>query len=314
MEPTCRLTEYLNSHRIPYLTDEPMSSHTSFRIGGEARLFITPSDPQKLSELLAFMSQLVIKPIIIGRGSNLLVGDQGISSPVICIDEGMSAIEISTLPDHDLSSDDVVVWAQAGASLTKLCRFCAEQGLTGLEFAFGIPGTVGGAIYMNAGAYGGEMSQVLHSARHIDLSGKAHRFTADMLDFGYRHSLYCDNSHCITGGYFVLRRGEREKILGTMEDIIAKRRDKQPIEWPSAGSTFKRPPGNYASALIDTCGLKGLTVGGAQVSEKHAGFVINKGGATAKDVLTLIAKIREIVMQKTGYDLECEVQMIGENE
>ncbi len=309
MEHTTQIINYLNKQGIAYAQHEPMSQHTSFRIGGPAELFITPDDQDKLAGLLGMLHTLGVKPVIIGKGSNLLVRDEGIDCPVIFIGDGMSQIKLCP-PPHNAPDDKVFVWAQAGVSLSKLCRFCADHGLTGLEFAYGIPGTVGGAIYMNAGAYGGEIADVLYSSTHLTSDGKPQTFTGDSLDFSYRHSTYCERDLCITEACFALGRGDRESITTTMEEIISKRKEKQPLEWPSAGSTFKRPEGHYASALVDECGLKGLSKGGAQVSEKHAGFVINKGDATAQDVLTLIEQIKRIVKEKTGYVLECEVKLL----
>ena len=290
--------------------NENMAAHTTFRIGGPAALFVEVSSAQELSELMAKLHSLSVKPVIIGRGSNLLVSDKGIDAPVICVGEHFSQVSLSSAPERVAADGRTFVYAQSGASLTKLCRFCLEQGLSGLEFAYGIPGTVGGAIAMNAGAYGGEMKDVVVGAHHLTMDGTEKHLWNQELDFGYRHSFYTDHSACILGGWFALKPGSRDEIKALMDENLNKRQTKQPLEYPSAGSTFKRPVGNYASALIDQCGLKGRSVGGAQVSEKHAGFVINTGGATAQDVLDLVAVIQKVVKDQTGYDLECEIKLL----
>jgi len=300
------IKDYLKKNNISWKENESMIPHTTFRIGGPAAIFLEPSSEQQLSGILGFLDEKGCAPVIVGRGSNLLVNDEGIDSAVICLGEAFSEVSISQKYSFD---GKVVVFAQSGASLTKLCRFCLEQGLTGLEFAYGIPGTIGGAIAMNAGAYGGEMKDVVAMVEHLTMDGRKEELTAAEADFSYRHSYYSDHSCCITGAYFALEKGEKEEIRRLMEDYMQRRQSKQPLEYPSAGSTFKRPEGNYASALIDQCGLKGATVGGAQVSQKHAGFVINTGNATAKDVLELVEVIKKTVKEKTGYCLECEIKL-----
>jgi len=290
--------------------NENMSAHTTFRIGGPAAFFVEPSAVEDLSMFLKKLHSLSVAPVIIGRGSDLLVNDKGIDAPVICMGEGFSEVFLCDAPNGMKDDGRVFVYAQSGASLTKLCRFCLEQGLTGLEFAYGIPGTVGGAIFMNAGAYGGEMKDVVVGANHLTMDGKQETLMGQQLEFSYRHSYYTDNCCCILGGWFALARSNRDEIKALMDENLNKRQTKQPLEYPSAGSTFKRPVGNYASALIDQCGLKGRSVGGAQVSEKHAGFVINTGGATAQDVLELVAEIQKVVKEKTGYELECEIKLL----
>ena len=286
-----------------------MTPHTTFRIGGPAALFVEVTSVEQLSGLLAKLCSLDVAPVVVGRGSNLLVNDCGIDAPVICFGENFSEVYLT----EDIGGGQegkVNVYAQSGASLTKLCRFCLENSLSGLEFAYGIPGTVGGAVAMNAGAYGGEMKDIVTAVDHLTLNGTAERISGEEIDFGYRHSYYTDHNCCITGAVFALEKGCKEEIRSLMEENMHKRQSKQPLEYPSAGSTFKRPVGNYASALIDRCGLKGKSVGGAQVSEKHAGFVINTGNATAQDVLELVKVIQDIVKEKTGYNLECEIKML----
>lgn len=303
------IKEYLANNDCVWCENESMVPHTTFRIGGPAALFVEATSVQQLSGLLKQLDAFQITPVIIGRGSNLLVNDKGIDAPVIWMGEKFS--DVCIVEDFaNKQEGKTYVYAQSGASLTKLCRFCLENSLTGLEFAYGIPGTVGGAIAMNAGAYGGEMKDLVIAADHLTMTGEQQRIDADTLDFGYRHSYYTDHSRCILGAVFALEKGDRQQIRQLMEENMSKRQTKQPLEYPSAGSTFKRPAGNYASALIDQCGLKGTSVGGAQVSQKHAGFVINTGGATAQDVLGLVKVVQKCVEEKTGYRLECEIKVI----
>ena len=239
----------------------------------------------------------------VGNGSNLLVSDNGIDACVICFGSDYGNIK--------LLGDDVI-YAQSGASLMRVCRFALDNGLSGLEFAFGIPGSCGGAAFMNAGAYGGEMKDVLFKCEHIDKSGNLGSLSGDELGLSYRHSSYYDNGCVITGLYMKLKKGNKTEIKSKMDDFLQRRKDKQPLEYPSAGSTFKRPEGNYAGKLIMEAGLKGYTVGGAQISEKHCGFVINKGGATAADIKKLIEDVQEKVLQTSGVKLEREVIFVGE--
>ncbi|MBP0963501.1 MAG: UDP-N-acetylmuramate dehydrogenase, partial [Oscillospiraceae bacterium] len=256
------IKEYLKSNNFVWCEQESMVPHTTFRIGGPAALFIEASSAELLSGLFAKLSKLEVAPVIIGRGSNLLVSDKGIDAPVICVGEKFADVYLDE-SCNDKQEGKVYVYAQSGASLTKLCRFCLENSLSGLEFAYGIPGTVGGAIAMNAGAYGGEVKDTVVAVDHLTLSGQQQRISGDELDFGYRHSYYTDHNCCITGAVFALQTGNKEEIRALMEENMHKRQTKQPLEYPSAGSTFKRPAGNYASALIDRCGLKGRSVGGA---------------------------------------------------
>lgn len=300
------IKRFLTENAFIWREGEPMAPHTTFRIGGPAALFVEITDREGLGRLLALLGGLGVSPVVIGRGSNLLVRDEGIDAPVLCLGEGFA--EVSLLPEQQ--DGKTLVYAQSGASLTKLCRFCQQQGLSGLEFAYGIPGTVGGAVAMNAGAYGGEIKDTLLWAEHFTPDGREQRLAGAELALSYRHSFYTDHPAVILGACFALTPGEPLAILAAMEENMAKRRAKQPLELPSAGSTFKRPVGGYASALIDQCGLKGCTVGGAQVSRKHAGFVVNTGGATAKDVLDLVAVIQKNVKEQTGFALECEIKLI----
>ena len=281
--------------------DVPMSEYTTFKIGGNARLMVTPSDDESLAQIIKACKKENIKPFIIGNGSNTLICDNGLDTVVInmCREDA----EVRYLGDGMIECD-------AGVKLIKVCNFALEKELTGLEFAFGIPGSVGGAAYMNAGAYGGEMKDVLVSCTHIDSDGNFGEISGDALRLGYRTSAYEHNGFIITKLLLRLEKGNAEEIKAKMKDLLQRRKDKQPLEYPSAGSTFKRPEGYFAAALIDECGLKGACVGGAQVSEKHAGFIINKGDATADDVMKLIDLVRKTVLEKTGVVIEPEVRLI----
>lgn len=278
--------------------NEPMSKHTSFKIGGNADVYIKVNNLSKLSTILKECQASDVDYMILGNGSNLLVSDDGIRGAVIRLDGDFRKITLL---------DDTTIFCGAGATLAYLCKFALNCGLSGLEFAWGIPGTVGGAVFMNAGAYDSEMKDVVHSVSHISPSGEIGRTEKDNLNFGYRTSVYRSNNMIITGVTLKLKKGNPDEIREKMDDYMLRRSTKQPLEYPSAGSVFKRPEGNFAGALIEQCGLKGKTCGGAQVSEKHAGFIINKSNATAKDVRDLIGDIQKTVSDKTGYNLECEL-------
>ena len=281
----------------------PMKKYTSFKCGGNASLLITPDSSDSLQKIISYCYTKNVKPLMIGNGSNLLVTDNGIDNVVIKIGSKMSKIELI---------DDTTIFCEAGASLKSLCMFALENSLSGFEFAYGIPGTLGGAVNMNAGAYGGEMKDVLFSCKHIDADGNIGELSQDELHLRYRGSAYTDNGFTIVSAIMKLKKAEMTDIKAAMDDKLQRRKDKQPLEYPSAGSTFKRPEGYFAGALIEESGLKGYTVGGAQVSEKHAGFVINKNKATATDVITLIKDVQKIVFEKHGVMLETEVKIIGE--
>lgn len=293
---------FLDENLIKYCENEKMDSHTSFNIGGEADFFVCPDSTEKLQKVLCASKESNLPVFILGNGSNLLVSDKGIEGVVI---------STACLKKISLISD-TEIFAEAGASLTAVCVFAKEHSLSGLEFAYGIPGSIGGALYMNAGAYGGEMIDVVSSAQSIsaDTLSVTER-TADDMNLGYRHSIYKENGEIITGVYLKLTKGDKKTISNDMNNFMQKRKTSQPLEYPSAGSTFKRPEGYYAAALIDTCGLKGRSVGGAQVSVKHAGFVINKDNATCDDVLALIDIIKNTVLQKEGVELNTEVIFVG---
>ena len=292
--------EKISSDNCNVLTDSPMSRQTTFRAGGNASVIAFPKTDDALITVLKEAEKAGIPHLIMGNGSNLLVKDCGIDGVVIKM----------TSFTQDVEVDGNIIRCKAGTSLTKLCMVAYENSLTGLEFAYGIPGTVGGAVYMNAGAYGGEIKDVITSADHINPRMEKETFSADKLDLGYRTSFYAKNAgYIITDAEFELKKGDKTEIKAKMDELMGKRKDKQPLEFPSAGSTFKRPEGYFAGALIEQCGLKGYTIGGAQVSEKHAGFVINKDG-TASDILELIAYVSKTVKEKTGVDLEPEVKII----
>ncbi len=282
------------------MQNEPMAKHTTFKIGGNASLVVYPESEKQISEIVKAAKQVGIRLITIGNGSNLLVDDDGIDACVMILDEHFSDIRLI---------DEETIYASAGAMLIKVCRFAYENGLSGLEFAYGIPGTCGGGAFMNAGAYGGEMKDVLVKCSHIDKDGNIGCLENDDLKLSYRHSAYYDNDCIITGLYLKLNKGDKAEIKEKMDDLISRRRNKQPLEFPSAGSTFKRPEGYFAGALIEECGLRGRSAGGAQVSEKHCGFVINKGGATCKDVLELCKICSDTVYDKKGVKLEMEIRV-----
>ncbi|MCD8095810.1 MAG: UDP-N-acetylmuramate dehydrogenase [Ruminococcus sp.] len=281
--------------------DEPLSKHTTFHIGGPCRCMIEPDGADALSELVRAANESEIPMLILGKGSNMLCDDRGFDGAVILLGEAMGSIKLT---------GNGTIYAECGASLLKLCRFALDNSLSGLEFAYGIPGTVGGGIYMNAGAYGGEMKDVLKSVTAMERSGEIKKYDASQLELTYRSSRFAYSDEIILGGEFKLESAEKEKIESRMNELLSRRKLKQPLEYPNAGSTFKRPEGQFAGKLIEESGLRGARAGGAQVSEKHCGFVINTGGATSEDVRTLINRIKETVYQKTGFELECEVKII----
>ena len=278
-----------------------MKNYTSFKVGGPAELFLSPEDAGQTAKLVRFREKEEIPVFVLGKGSNLLVSDRGIKGAVIYTGKqcGISL------------TDENTVRAQSGASLAQLCTFALENSLSGLECAYGIPGTVGGAVFMNAGAYGGEKKDVLLNSEYVSTDGTSGELDNEAMELSYRHSAYENSNLVITAASVRLAPADRNEIKSTMNDILARRKEKQPLEYPSAGSTFKRPEGNFAGALIEQCGLKGVSVGGAQVSEKHAGFIINRGGATAADILSLIKHVQARVKAQTGVSLETEMRLIG---
>lgn len=281
--------------------NEPMSAHCSFRIGGPARLMACPASAQEAAALLRLLRESGAPYELMGNGTNLLVSDEGLDAVVVRMGEAMSGAEL--LPGDRIR-------AGAGITLAKLAVFAANAGLSGLEFAHGIPGSLGGAVFMNAGAYGGEMKDVLESVELAGTDGSVLEVPAAELELSYRHSALEGTGRLVTAAVVKLEPAEPELIRARMRELIEKRRASQPLDLPSAGSTFKRPQGGYAAALIDQAGLKGCAVGGAQVSEKHAGFVVNRGGATFEDVLRLIGHIQKTVYEKSGVRLEPEVRIL----
>ena len=283
--------------------EEYLRHHTTFKIGGPADLFVEPTTMAELSFALRTIHEFDVPVTIIGCGSNILVKDGGIRGAVVSV-RHMTQI---------MDCNDNTLCIGSGYMLKDASEFAWENGLTGLEFAIGIPGTLGGAVFMNAGAYDGEMSHVVTAVRAVDFQGNIKEYDASHLDFEYRHSVFHDNHEVIGEVIMTLKPGDKNVIKARMDELTEKRESKQPLEFASAGSTFKRPPGYFAGTLIEQTGLKGLSVGDAQVSHKHAGFVINTGSASAKDVLDLIAEVQRRVYDQHGVHLEPEVRMIGED-
>ena len=285
-------------------TDEPMKQHTTFKIGGPADYFLVPESGEEAGEIIKICKQTDIPYFILGNGSNLLVGDGGYRGVVIQIYRNMSAV----------TTEGTIITAQAGALLSSVAAVAKNASLTGFEFAGGIPGTVGGAAVMNAGAYGGEMKDVLVEVTVMDADGNIFTIPAEKLELGYRTSIIKKAGYIVWEAKIRLEEGNQEAIRERMKELTIQRTTKQPLEFPSAGSTFKRPEGYFAGKLVMDSGLRGYQVGGARVSEKHCGFVINAGGATAKDVRTLMENVRDIVYKKYGVTLEPEVKFLGEFE
>ena len=283
------------------LENEPMSRHTTFRVGGPADIAVLPGSPEEAVRAMEICRENGIPYVVLGNGSNVIVRDGGIRGAVILIGEAMSRVRI----------EGNRITAEAGISLAKLAAAALNEGLTGLEFASGIPGTLGGGCAMNAGAYGGQLSDALEWA-DVYMDGRIRRLTNAEMEMGYRSTRPLREGGIVLRACFALKPGDKERISETMRDLNARRRDKQPLNFPSAGSTFKRPEGHFAGALIQEAGLKGRTVGGAQVSEKHAGFIINIGGASAADILELIRQVRDEVLRASGIHLETEVRVLGE--
>ena len=278
MEQIEALCQELKKRNIDFLRDEPLSKHTSFRIGGPARVFCTPKNSEQMAEVVGLCRQNGVRYYLLGKGSNVLFSDAGF--------------------------DD------AGLGLNTLCKAAAAQGLSGLEFAFGIPGSVGGAVYMNAGAYGGEMRDVLTAVTFLDETGTVRTLPAGELELGYRTSIFERTGWHVLSAQLRLVPGDPAQIEAAMQELMARRVEKQPLDYPSAGSAFKRPQGAFAGALIQQCGLRGARVGGAAISEKHCGFIVNLGGATCADVLALADLVCNTVKEQTGYTLEKEIRVV----
>ena len=286
-----------SGERISVFPDEPMSRHTSFRIGGPAGLFLVPESGEALGAAVRMAAEEGARTYVLGNGSNVLFDDAGFDGCVIST-EGLAGI---------LVGGDKIT-AGAGASLSAVCKAARDASLTGLEFAYGIPGSVGGAVVMNAGAYGGEIASVLESSEYLDPgTGEICTLTLPEHGYGYRDSVYRHEKRIVLRAVFGLSRGDRKAIAAKMNELAARRVEKQPLEFPSAGSVFKRPEGHFVGQMVEESGLKGFRIGGAEVSEKHAGFIVNRGGATSADVLALVERIRETVRRNYGVELECEI-------
>ena len=296
-----RFKQKLQAAAIPFRENEPLAAHCTFKIGGPAQLFVMPENEQQLCSAVALCKEQAVRYYLLGNGSNILFADEGFSGVVI---------DVSAL-DAEIAVEDTVLTAGAGVRLAALCKAALKHGLSGLEFAYGIPGTVGGAVYMNAGAYGSEICNVLSRAKVMTTEGEILELPAEELELGYRTSNIPTEGLTVLEAEVRLQPGDKTEILRVMNDLAAKRREKQPLEYPSAGSTFKRPEGYFAGKLIDDAGLRGFQVGGAQVSEKHCGFVINRDQATAADVEELCHQVAEKVKEQSGVDLEMEIKRLG---
>ncbi len=292
------LVAIAGQHQV--LLDEPLKKHITFRTGGTADYFVTADSPEKLVTLVRYLKEKDIRYYVLGNGSNLLFPDEGYRGVIV---------KIGRFPD-DIVIDGNQIKVGAGVLLSQVAKMAYQASLTGMEFAAGIPGTIGGAVVMNAGAYGGEMKDILVSVKALDVDGNMVELSKDELDLSYRHSVIPERSLIVTEVSLLLEKGNPVDIKAHMDELSAKRREKQPLEYPSAGSTFKRPEGYFAGKLIEDAGLRGFQVGGAQVSEKHCGFVVNRGDATTCDILNLVAQVQECVLQKFGVQLEMEVKVV----
>ena len=293
-----KLSDYLPDIELRF--NEPMSKHTSFRIGGGAEVMAFPKNTVELAKILKTSALLDCKCAILGAGTNVLAPDEGLRGLVICLKDCLDGMK---------QLDDTHIRVSAGVTMARAAVFAANLGLSGLEFAHGIPGTVGGGVYMNAGAYGGEICQVAETVEVMDLNGNLSTRTCEQMQFSYRHSILEDEGGIVTGVVFRLEKGNSETIREKMKELIGKRTASQPLDLPSAGSAFKRPVGGYAAALIDQAGLKGYQVGGAAISTKHAGFAVNLGGATAEDVKQLLHEVSDRVYEKSGIRIEPEIRI-----
>lgn len=297
---TERVISALEDIGIDFIKDAPMKNYTTFRIGGPADILISVKSIKELRSVLDILKREDMPYMLLGNGSNLLVRDEGLRLAMIKLSGKFK----------ELSLTENTVSCGAGVTLSKLCTFAYSNGLSGLEFAFGIPGTLGGAVYMNAGAYGGEMKDVLTEVTYLTKEGEIVNKKASSLSLSYRHSIFKETGDIILKAQVSLTPDEKESIKARMDDFMNRRVTKQPLEYPSAGSVFKRPEGAFAGALIEQCNFKGYSVGGAQVSEKHSGFIVNRGEATCSDVLSLIEEIQNTVKEKTGFILEREIILI----
>ena len=293
-----KIAEFIPKIEVRY--HEPVAKHTSFRIGGPAEVMAFPKSKEELSKILKMSALLDTKPVILGAGTNVLAPDAGMPGLIVCLKDCMGGME---------RLDDTTIRVGAGVTMTRAAVYAANLGLSGMEFAHGIPGTVGGGVYMNAGAYGGEIKDICVSVEVMDEKGELHRLSNEDMKFSYRHSVLEENFAIVVSADFQLISADPEAVKGKMKELQGKRSASQPLDLPSAGSAFKRPVGGYAAALIDQAGLKGYTVGGAAISTKHAGFAVNLGGATAEDVKNLLSQVSDIVFEKSGIRLEPEVRI-----
>ena len=292
------IKQVCNKYNCNFEENFTLANKTTMKIGGECDIYIEPNSEECLVELLNTCRENNVLYFVLGKGSNLLIKKFG--GVVIAIGSALGGISV----------DGNTVTAGAGAALSTVCGTALENSLSGMECLYGIPGSVGGALYMNAGAYGGEMKDIVKSARCIDDKGNIIKLSAEEMKLSYRHSVFSENGFCILSVTMELVPGDKLAIKQRMGELMQKRRDKQPLDFPSCGSTFKRPEGYFAAALIEECGLKGYTVGGAQVSEKHSGFVINRGGAAFEDVMELVEHIKSVVREEKGVELECEMLIV----
>ena len=293
------IENFLIENKIKYLKDESLKKHTTFKVGGKADFVVSPSNLSVLSKLIKYLNENDIKYYFLGNGSNVIFNDQGFKG-VIIKSQGF----------NDCSFDGTKAYFGAGVSMTYAAKLCGEKGLSGIEFCYGIPGNIGGGIFMNAGAYGGEISQNIVYVKYLDENGDPQTICKADCNFGYRHSCFMEKKRFILGAEFELTPKPKDEIISFMEDIMKRRIEKQPLDKPSAGSSFKRPEGYFAAALIDECGLKGKSIGGASVSEKHAGFIVNNGGATCRDIVRLADLVSDTVYKEKGVRIEKEMIIV----
>lgn len=291
-----------SEYECKYFENALLSEYTTFKVGGKCKLLITINCAEVLQKILKYLSNNKVCYTVIGKGSNIIAADEGFDGVVLLFGKDFSDVK---------ATDDDIIECKSGALLKSVCSCALENSLSGLEFAWGIPGTIGGGLYMNAGAYGGEMSDIVQFAEYCDAYGEIHRISKEEMQLAYRHSIFSnDLGMIITKIVLKLKRGNYNDIKLRMDELLSRRIEKQPLNYPSAGSTFKRPDSSYASYLIEQCGLKGLCIGGAQVSEKHSGFIINKGNATFNDIMQLVSLVQKKVKDDTGYELELEPKII----
>lgn len=294
------LDTFLKDNNIDFLQNESLKKHTTFKVGGNAKYIAMPKTVQQAADLLRFLKENDIKYYILGRGSNVIFKDSGFDGVII---KTVNLQQVKYI-------DETTVYVQSGVALNVLCKNLQEKSLEGLEFCYGIPGNIGGAVFMNAGAYGGEIADAVLQVEYIDEKCEVKTISAQDCGFGYRHSIFQDKKWFITGCTLGLKKGDKQHISAFMEDIMQRRIDKQPLDKPSAGSSFKRPQGYFAAALIEQCGLKGCKIGGAQVSEKHSGFIVNTGNATCDDIVALAEYVEKVVFEKTGVKIEKEMIIV----